>query len=399
MNRLVKVKSPLPSTVLLFFALLMVIAYPNVNNIRAILFMALGVYLLIMKIVTHKPVRWVHLLWLVGFYVLSIISKRWSIYPSGAATVISNIAYAVLLNWCMGEYVCQGKRSMTHMCSIMAVMAVLLALNFMVNSTIEEGRYSLEINANTMGVNAAYLFGVLLYGAKESNWKKIHFNVLTLVVALIALLTGSRKALLMLAVFALAYLFFWKPEKNMGKFVVRMVIVLAVGVVVLILLMKVDVLYNAIGNRLESLYLQWFEGEESDASAISRARMISIGMNMFSESPIYGLGHNAFKLTSGYWTYSHNNYVELMCSLGILGLLVFYAPLIYFTVETFRLWRRGVPGAVFPLTVFLIQYINDFGHVSYYSFHIHIFLGMAVGYVYLLKQEYRQGKYDDIISL
>ena len=398
MRPLVKVKVPAPSTILLFFSLLVVVAFPSTNGARGLLFIGLAAYLLFMMFVNRGPIRWIHALWVICFYVLTIFSRRWSAYPSGAEVVIGSVTYAFILNWSLGEYVYQGKRSLNHICALMVVVSTLLSFNFILNSSVDSnGRFSLGINANIMGINAAYLFGILLYGAKEAHWKKWHMNVLTIAIAVIAILTGSRKALMMLLLFTVCYMLFWRPEKNMTKFFGRIFAVVGISVFVIVLVMKVDILYDAIGNRLESLYLQWVHGEDADASAITRDNMIDIGMRMFRLEPLLGLGHNAFKLGGGYFTYSHNNYVELLCSLGICGFAIFYIPLVYFLVESFRLWKRGVPGAVVPLSIFIIQFINDWGQVSYYSFQIHIFLGIAVGYVYLLKKEYRQGKYDDVL--
>jgi O-antigen ligase len=233
------------------------------------------------------------------------------------------------------------------------------------------------------------MYGIILYSAKESKWKKWYLTAIAVTLAIITLLTGSRKALMMVVIFTAAYVFLWVPERSMARFFGRL---LAIGCAVfglVFLLMKVPVLYNAIGNRLESLYLQWAEGGDVDSSAVTRQKMISIGIELIKMEPLIGHGHNTFKFVSGYLTYSHNNYIELLVSLGVCGLLVYYLPVLYFTIQAFNLWRKGVPGAILPLTILVMQLINDIGQVSYYSFYIHIFLGIAVGYVYLLKKQYR----------
>lgn len=368
----------------------MVVAFPGGRGSKGLLFMGLAAYLLFMMFVNRGPIRWVHALWVLCFYILSILSRKWSAYPGGAEVVISNLSYAIMLNWSLAEYVFQGKRSLKHMCSLLAILSLLLSFNFIANGTVnEQGRFSLGINANVMGMNAAYLFGIMLYGAKESQWKKWYWTMLAVMLAVIALLTGSRKALVMLLIFSFAYIFMWKREKNFVKFFGRILGVAAVCTALIFLLMKVEVLYNSIGNRLESLYLQWVSGGDADASAITRERMVEIGIELFRKDPLLGFGHNAFKLYSGYFTYSHNNYIELMCSLGVIGLAIYYIPLIYFTIEAFRLWIRGVQGSILPLVILIIEFINDIGQVSYYSFQVNIFLGMAIGYVYLLRRQYR----------
>ena len=390
MHRTIKFNFPLPSTIFLFIVLTMIVAFPNANSLRGTMIALLGAYLLFLMFVNRGPIHWVHVLWVVGFYVFSELSQEWALIPSGAQVVVSNILYSMILNWSLGEYVYQGKRSFSHIAAVMAAIALLMLGNLLLNSTVLDGRYYIGSNANVMGMNGAYLFGFLLYGAKEAKWKKIHLNILAALVAVVTVLTGSRKALLMLVLFFAGYFFFWKPEKNMGKFVRRLIVMACICAVVIFLLMKVEVLYDAIGNRLESLYLQWIQGEGVDNSATTRERMIAIGMDMFQRAPIFGSGHNTFKFYSGYNTYSHNNYVELLVSVGVVGLLLYYLPLLYFTFQAMKLWRKGVPGAIVPLIILLTQFLNDVGQVSYYAFYIHIYLGIAVGYVYLMKKQLKE---------
>jgi O-antigen ligase len=374
----------------MFFVLVTVVALPDFGSIRGLLFLFLGLYLMFLVFINRGPIRWVHASWVIGFFLLTQLSIQWSIYPSGAKVVINNTTFALLLNWSFAEYMYQGKRSLRHICKITAVIAVFLGLNFLLNgSAAQDGRLSVGVNENVLGMSAAYLFGVLMYGAKKAKWRNWKINFLTVAVAMIAVLTGSRKALVMLVIFTAAYILLWVPEKDMRRFAVKVLGIVAICTVVIILLMEVDALYNTIGNRIETLYLQWFKGESADSSAITRERMINIGWKLIKRRPWFGYGHNGFKLASGYFTYSHNNYIELMCSVGVIGAALYYLPLAFFTIKAFVLWCRGIEGAIFPLVILAMQFLNDVGQVSYYSFSINIFLGIAIGYVYLLEEQNR----------
>lgn len=391
MGPTLKVKIPAFSTMLLVVVMITVISFPNTGGYRGLLFYAFAALMAFRLLLRREPIRWGHLIWALGFYALGALSKYWAYYPVVVRTVSGSLLFAMLLNWSVGEYICQEKRDLDHICRIMMLLSVLLVGNFLLNATTQGGRFSTETNANIFGTNAAFLFGFILYAAKKARWRKISLDVMLGILLVVILLTGSRKALIAAALFVVAFFLFWSPEKGTADTVIRVIGLAAACLVAVLLIMNVQVLYDALGNRLETMYRYVFLGEEVDGSAVTRSNMVAIGIELFlSMNPILGLGLNNFKYLSGYWTYSHNNYIELLCSLGIVGVLVFYVPLIYFTVQAFRLWRKKVPGAILPLTILVLQFINDVGQVSYYSFQLHIFLGIAIGYVYLMQKQQQE---------
>lgn len=390
MRPTLRVKIPPLSTIIMFLALATVIPFTGTGGWRGLLFYAFGAYMLFRLFWNRNAIRWGHLLWLLTFYVLGYCSRYWAMYP-GTVTIYSGyLRFAVILSWAIAEYINQDEHDLDHMCRVMMVMAVLLAGNFILNATSSDGRFSLKTNANTVGMSAAYLFGFVLYAAKKANWRKVFPDVMAVVLAVIVLLTGSRKSLITVALFAVAFFLFWTREKSSAKLILRFLGVLALIVVALLIIMNVDVFYEAVGKRLVSLVEYWRTGEDADASAVTRNNMVRIAMEMFKSKPILGAGINNFKYFSGYMTYSHNNYVELLCSLGIVGFAVYYGPMLYFAIQALILWYKRVPGAILPLSMLLLQFVNDFGLVSYYSFSVQIFMGIAVGYVYLMRKKQRE---------
>lgn len=391
MRPTLRVKIPPLSTIIMFLALLTVIPLPNTGGWRGLLFYAFGAYMLFRLFWNKSSVRWGHLLWMLSFYLLGYFSQYWALYPGTVVRISGYVRFAAILSWAIAEYVTQDEHGLDHICKVMLLMAVLMVGNYLMNVTSDNGRYTLKVNANSFGMSAAYLFGFLLYAAKKAKWRKVFLDVMVVALLVIVVLTGSRKSLITAALFIVAFFLFWTPEKGSIDMLLRILGVVALLVAALVIIMKVDVFYEAVGNRIESLLSYWLTGEESDASAITRTNMINIALELFySINPLLGIGLNNFKYVSGYMTYSHNNYVELLCSLGVVGILVYYGPLIYFTIRAFILWRKRVPGAILPLMILLLQFINDFGQVSYYSFPIQIFVGIAVGYVYLMRKQLRE---------
>ena len=66
-----------------------------------------------------------------------------------------------------------------------------------------------------------------------------------------------------------------------------------------------------------------------DPSAIQRTLWPRYGFNLGSKELLFGYGVEGFSIYSGIGTYAHNNYAEVMCNFGILGLVIFYSALLY----------------------------------------------------------------------
>ena len=61
--------------------------------------------------------------------------------------------------------------------------------------------------------------------------------------------------------------------------------------------------------------------------ASKRGDRIEEGIDGFHSSPLYGIGYGCYKHNGATGGYPHNLFVEILCELGILGLLVFWIPL------------------------------------------------------------------------
>ena len=58
--------------------------------------------------------------------------------------------------------------------------------------------------------------------------------------------------------------------------------------------------------------------ENKDVSISYRSEYIYAAINYFIENPIFGIGLDQFRIQNDS-SYSHNNYVELLCSVGFFG--------------------------------------------------------------------------------
>ena len=385
-----------------FFLLAMtfVLAFPNPSIYKAVSIIAFFCYTIVLALIrrewTNNLLQYV---WLVGFFVFCHASKYWSVYPSAIPEVIQNVQWCMLLSLATANYVKLYKMTVTDVAKRILVVALLFAINIGLNGTFVDGRFTViidgyQINENTFGQIAIGLAAYMVYWSKKKSWKNLFVNLMIVFTIVLALISGSRKCFISLTIYAIAFLLYEHPPKNIIRFLTRMIAMVAVVVAVYILVMNVDALYQAVGVRIESLF-DFFEGDlEADASANTRLLMIETAYKMFQEKPMLGYGLNTFSKITSFDAYAHNNYVELLANLGLIGFLIYYLPLFFFFGKATKRWLQNKNGAIFSVAILFGFFVNDLAAVSYFSMTSHAFIGLAIGFC--LKDRKERKKYDQI---
>lgn len=79
---------------------------------------------------------------------------------------------------------------------------------------------------------------------------------------------------------------------------------------------------------MENLFSFFTDTGTTEASINIRSQMITFGLEMFKENPIWGYGIDNYKILYGvsYYAeaYSHNNLIELLVGVGIVGAFLYY---------------------------------------------------------------------------
>src|SRR5699024_11610138 len=106
--------------------------------------------------------------------------------------------------------------------------------------------------------------------------------------------------------------------------------------------------------------------------------MINAGITFFEERPLFGHGIDSFRQLYfnyvGDYRYSHNNYVELLVSVGVFGTVIYYFGLLSVLKKSFN---KTNPYLIFPFVVIATILIIDYGLVSYTSYLIQYFICLA----------------------
>lgn len=388
-----KITNKTISTVMVLLVMFFTLAYPMSSVLRApVYFLAFAWSILRMVLKKYRIAAPLHLLWIMGFYMLTMLSINWHLYPQGLRDIQLNVLCSMMVSFIIVDYIVTYRVTVTEIAKLFVPIAVFFIFNALFNSTRDvDNRLSIGINENSFGKIGIGMAWIFLFQCVKTKWKISIWIMLMVVTSLMALFSGSRRVIITLAVCFIGYLMFRTPNKNVLKLFGKVIGALALALILYIVVLNVDVLYSTIGIRLESLVNYIFADAEADDSTFSRLNMQVLALDLFKEHPILGAGINAFKYHTYYGTYSHSNYTEILSGLGIVGITVYYVPLIVFLAMAVKNWRKKTKAAIVPLCYLIAFAINEYGGVSYFSYIEHFYLAVAIGFVYVMHKENSTG--------
>jgi len=176
----------------------------------------------------------------------------------------------------------------------------------------------------------------------EQKYKFLYI-IETIIFATISVISGSRKAAGMVILGFIIFTFLKNKNRMTGKVIFRRLIQIFVVVVALFafysLMMTNEVLYNLLGSRVETMlyYMKFAQGDES---MIERKFYIDVAWELFRNNPFFGVGSNGFVtyltyIRYSHVAYSHNNFTEILCTLGLVGFVLYYSMPVYLAIKLF----------------------------------------------------------------
>lgn len=219
-----------------------------------------------------------------------------------------------------------------------------------------------DYNANSIAMISSFAYVVGLYSFFVLRFKRHLLCSIWLVV--VVLMTGSRTGLLMITIGTALLIFLLYPQKRTRNVLLTTIILFSIYSAV----MNVPWLYAIIGTRAEALLNLVMGKNIQDASMLSRLSYIHLGWSYFLSRPWTGYGLDCFRhLTYAYGTYSHNNYIEILFSGGVIGFLIYYLPnvIMYFGIFKKAHKVQNIYKVVF--TMFLIQQAVEYSSITYFE--------------------------------
>lgn len=273
-------------------------------------------------------------LFLLLFDLFAFLSFFWSIYQSHtlgkAVTVFYNLIFLCSLLWYLNS-----ESNIRKMIKAIIVAGVIASLYSIFNSSFIDGNRVSDIigNANTVAIYLSYSAALAFYYYNTSNLKLLNI-IAYLIICFAILITGSRGGLFLLTVFTIYInIVFGKKEK---KDIVKQIIKIFMLFFLIILLYKLTqtnkLLYSIVGIRIKSLFeiIGGHQSSIAEKSTYDRLAMIKLAFDIFLKHPIQGCGLGAIGVyikyyITGFFCFCHNNYMELLSGVGLIGFTLYYS--------------------------------------------------------------------------
>jgi len=223
-----------------------------------------------------------------------------------------------------------------------------------------------EINSNAIAMLAAYASILSIHDFLNKKGKLARWGdlALVLVYVLTIVLSGSRKGLIIPIVGLYVLVCMRKPQ----RFLLYSVGTILLAFFALLAILKIDILYNLIGYRVEPIIDYITLGAYNEASMESRMDYISLAWERSWHQPIWGHGLDCFRVLSGaHDTYSHCNFVEILFSLGCVGFLIYYIPYLWTLFKIPKALKRNKQLVSIAVAMLIPYLVCEYFQVTYFT--------------------------------
>ena len=375
----------------IFFAIFITLAF---HNYTAVLIIAQATCFLIMAIKKFKarsipkPQAKYHI-WMVLFTLTCVMSYFQAIHPE---RVVSSIL-SIIQVWLMGTAILLYNNTRENSIKLLRFISLgcygiiaRMVIQVPVNAwgTERVGNYLGYGNngASTALIYVAIFMFYLFRISKDS--KDRYYSIVTMVLCILfSLLCGSKKAVIVAALGIGLQLAF--SSKKPAQFVLRLLLAIGLGFGLYTAIMNVDILYNALGRRIQYMLFAFSGSDGGDASTLDRIAFARQAIEVFHNHPIFGVGLDNFRYYNFKQFYSHNNYLELATGLGVFGVIAYYwFP---FSILKNSLIRRNNPSCLMIASFMLTILLMDIATVSYSIDSLQIYIAFAYSMLVLEIQE------------
>lgn len=316
------------------------------------------------------------------FFSLIVLSLFWTISTEHTIASIKEVCSAIVFASSVRMYI-NDRRDLYDVLHMFVISGVLLLIYFLLHgllnlsltSRIDTTQMDVEEGVfNFNGVSSSMILMSIALYILSKRYNNFLYNIILVVFIIITLgltvISSSKMSIMMFAITA-SFWYFNKGNRR-SKFRWFKLLVIAAAVVgVIWISLNNEVLYLIYGYRFESLYMSLFEGEQGTFSDQTRIELIDLSYKTFLQYPIFGCGANAFRYVSSHSNgilggldfYAHNNYLELLATLGIVGFFLYYA--IYYSLYLHIKRNLNNNFAMFLYFIMFLLLLNDFGTVNY----------------------------------
>lgn len=357
----------------------------NYSRLSLYLFIAWAVFQAIKQrnsVVTHYTI------WYYCFIFICVVSLVYAKYQTYAIDGIYALMVVFALNLAFSVVIDKETDIITIIWTYSLSATILFLLLYISGNLYSEERLGAALTGN------ANIFATMyMVSAMCSVWLFIHYKKAKRVIALLAflsqlyalVLSGGRKYIIIPFLFLYMVLLLRRDPKGKRHMIKYTLIFICISVIIYWSFFNVQIFYDTLGHRIETL-LNFFKGTgRVDDSTLVRHNMIISGLDIWNKSPVWGVGINNFagyygKMT-GKYVYSHNNYIEVLADLGIIGFVTYYFFYFWILIKLAKLKEDEFGLRNFFIAFVFCLFPFEIGAVSYNILIIHIFLALSSIYI------------------
>ncbi len=225
----------------------------------------------------------------------------------------------------------------------------------------------------TMVLNIA---ASMIYLQQDIDRKYKILNVLNIILAFyMIILTVSRTGLILGAFLVFVYIFTMLKDIKRVGYLVGIILLIVVYLLFFADTAKILKYLEDVSIRLLNV-VNTLSGADMEKSTLERKEYIEKGLEMFFDHPFGGIGIDTFRYYYG--GYSHNNFVELLLGVGLIGELLYYSIFALLFVKIYKVENRDLRLYLTSIVTALL--LVDMGSVSYYDKQILLML-IYIGYI------------------
>lgn len=329
--------------------------------------------------------------WMLTFCILVFISSLWAdnierVFRDGLYLLKS----VVVVGYAM--YIAKKEENLDFIFNAIIISTCINIISI-IPSIIEQG--SSQIIARTQITLGGVLFNVnqicpdivfatliLVYKVFLNDISAIRrkvYIILSFAFILVISLLGSRGSLAVVVIGIILNGF----SGALGNKIKNVLVGLFFVVGIFYVFMNVPIFYDAIGNRIEDFYnlvSGVYSVSANQSSDLSRLQLIKDGFKMFLDNPVLGYGSGNYAsmhlLNYGSIIYAHNNYIELLVNLGLLGIIMYYW--IYFKIWHYSFFAKSnIKQIEFAKELIFCMFLMDMTLVTYNIMNMHLNLLIA----------------------
>ena len=318
--------------------------------------------------------------WYLLFGIWVLLSELWAGDIIAGSDVRIETIKLCLIVVCMGIFI-RDEVDIISFLKVLIFATIYLDLAILVTTPIE--LFGTDNMGDVIGVhnNAAANLSVCCFGASgflflsSTGIRKKIYAFVSLFFCVFVIITQSRKSIVMLILTVCLAIIM---TNNASKRIKRIFLAIVIALIVLIFLMNSEYVINNYYIRM----LDLFTSNTTDGSVLERSHFRDLAFQMMFDHPIIGLGMDGFRTALGemnyvHVTYSHCGYSEIGCNYGLIGMALYYIPVIILTKRMWK-YRHNLFAKLIFIELFLFI-LGDYGTISYYS-------RLIIPYIYLMMQ-------------